>query len=343
MPAGGREGKRKGGIVLVYCAVSPSLPRAMTDLPKPELIITHESDLDGLVSGVLLQRLARQLFGVDAPLLAYHNHAWRQRPLPESAAWVSDLGFDKRLDRPNWLIVDHHEAEATARQARVIADPAKSAGLLAYDLCREHGIESPVLDRLVHVNNVADLFLVDDPEFEVATDYANLVKTYQFWNLHALIGGEIERLVDHPLLEVMAAKRRIENPLGFEWSRNHISRLSETVGYVDTVIGNSNLIVHQLLSTGATPYAVLVTLFRRGNGTVIASLRSRNGEALKTAAILQGGGHPNAAGATLPRSVQQIPDAIAYISKVLNPKPPPSSVAGGLEGLFVEEPRAAAR
>jgi len=28
-------------------------------LPEPEVIITHESDLDGLVSGVLLQRLSR--------------------------------------------------------------------------------------------------------------------------------------------------------------------------------------------------------------------------------------------------------------------------------------------
>ncbi|HNU99361.1 MAG TPA: DHH family phosphoesterase [Verrucomicrobiota bacterium] len=307
----------------------------MSDLPKPALIITHESDLDGLVSGVLLQRLARRLFGVEVPLLAYHNHAWRQRPLPESAAWVCDLGFDKRLDRPGWLVVDHHEAEAVPQKARLIMDPGKSAGLLAYDLCRQHGLESPALDRLVHLNNVADLFLVDDPEFDLANDYASLVKVYQFWNLHALIGGELERLVDHPLLEVMAAKRRIENPLGFEWSRTHVSRLSDTVGYVDTIVGNSNLIVHQLLNTQATPYTVLLTLLRQGNGTVVASLRSRNGEALKIAACLQGGGHPNAAGATLPRSVQRIPDAIAYLAKVLVPQPPASADAGGLESLFV--------
>jgi hypothetical protein len=32
------------------------------------------------------------------------------------------------------------------------------------------------------------------------------------------VDGQIEKLLDHPLLEVMAVKRRIENPLGFEWS-----------------------------------------------------------------------------------------------------------------------------
>ena len=36
-------------------------------LPKPDVIITHESDLDGLVAGVLLQRLAQTLFGSDSP------------------------------------------------------------------------------------------------------------------------------------------------------------------------------------------------------------------------------------------------------------------------------------
>ena len=39
-------------------------------LCRPEVIITHESDLDGLVSGVLLQRLARKLFNTDVPLEA---------------------------------------------------------------------------------------------------------------------------------------------------------------------------------------------------------------------------------------------------------------------------------
>src|SRR5438046_2759292 len=70
---------------------------AMVDLPKPEVICTHESDLDGLVSGILLQRLAAKLFGEPPRLEAYHNHNWRQRGLPEKSAWVCDLMFEPRL------------------------------------------------------------------------------------------------------------------------------------------------------------------------------------------------------------------------------------------------------
>jgi nanoRNase/pAp phosphatase (c-di-AMP/oligoRNAs hydrolase) len=79
------------------------------------------------------------------------------------------------------------------------------------------------------------------------------------------------------------------------------------VGYVDTVIGNNNLIVHQLLEQQATRFPVLITLFRRSNNTVIASFRSRNGEAIKIAEKFQGGGHANAAGAVLPKSIRQVP------------------------------------
>jgi oligoribonuclease NrnB/cAMP/cGMP phosphodiesterase (DHH superfamily) len=289
-------------------------------LPRPDVIITHDSDLDGLVSGVLLQRLARKTFDADVRLEAHNYHHWRQRDLREKSGWIADLTFEPRMDRPNWAIIDHHATETLPKNALLIHDLTKSAGLLCYELCRQQGLGSAALDRLVHLSNVADLFLEDDPDFILASDYANLVKIYQFWNLHALIGGEIEKLLDHPLLEVMQVKRRIENPLGLAWSKENITEITPQVGFVDTVIGNNNLIVHQLLEQQASRYPVLLTLFRRANGLVIASLRSRNGEALKIAEKLQGGGHANASGATLPRSIKTIPDAVNYLRQVLNPK-----------------------
>ncbi len=304
----------------------------MTALPKPEVIFTHESDLDGLVAGVLLQRLARKLYNADVPLEAYHYNQWKQREPREKTAWMTDLTFEARHDKPNWAIVDHHVTEAEPKYAHLVHDVTKSAGLLCYELCREQGLGSPALDRLVHLNNVADLFLEDDPDFFLAGDYASLVKIYQFWNLHALIGGEIEKLLDHPLLEVMAVKRRIEDPLGFEWSKCNITELSPGVGYVDTVVGNNNLIVHQLLEQQATKYPVLVTLIRRANSTVIVSLRSRNGEALRVAEKLQGGGHANACGAVLPKSVRTIPDAVTYLRQVLDLKK--EAPLNSLESLF---------
>ena len=49
---------------------------------------------------------------------------------------------------------------------------------------------------------------------------------------------------------------------------------------------------------------------------------------------LQGGGHPNAAGAALPRSVQSIPDAILYLQQILNPADKQPAVLDNLEEVF---------
>ena len=306
----------------------------MTAPSKPEVILTHESDLDGLVSGLLLQRLAQRLFGEKTPLEAWNYSGWKQRHPVEKSAWVCDLSFEARLDKPNWLIIDHHTTDFKPRQASLVHDLAKSASLLCYEMCQAHGLGSPALDRLVQLSNVADLFLEEHPDFALANDYANLVKTYQFWNLHELIGGELERLLDHPLLEVMAVKRRVEDPLGYVWSKANITRISPSVGVVDTVIGNVNLIVHQLLEEQATPFSVLLTLFVKANRTVIVSARSRNGEALGVALKLQGGGHANAAGATLPRSVQSIADAIDYLQGVLGLAAKPEAPLNNLGSLL---------
>ena len=95
------------------------------------------------------------------------------------------------------------------------------------------------------------------------------------------------------------------------------------------MVGNTNVIVHQLLERGVTPHAVLATLFKKGNGAFIVSFRSRNGEALKVAAKLDGGGHPNASGTTLPRSVTDQESATEYLRQRLNPTP----AAQGLNGM----------
>jgi oligoribonuclease NrnB/cAMP/cGMP phosphodiesterase (DHH superfamily) len=303
----------------------------MLTLPKPEVIITHESDLDGFVAGLLLQRLALHRYGKKVPLAAYHYNYWKQRDLRERAAWVTDFTFETRMDKQDWLVVDHHVTEVAAKHAHLHHDINKSAGLLAYELCQQNGLGTPALDRLVHLNNVADLFLENDPDFAVAGDYAGLVKIYQFWNLHGLIGGELEKLIDHPLLEVMAVKRRVEDPLGFEWSRKNISEISPTVGYVDNIVGNTNSIVHQLLERGGTRYTVLVTLFRRQN-IVFASFRSRNGEARKIAEKFQGGGHANAAGALLPKSIRTVDEGADYLRQMLNAKH--ETGLNNLESLF---------
>jgi hypothetical protein len=313
-------------------------------LIKPDVIYTHESDLDGLVSGVLLQELAQRLFEVRPRLMAFNNQNWKQRALQERTAWVSDMTFEARLDKPTWLVVDHHPTDVAPKAAQLVHDVTKSASLLTYELCRANGYESPVLDRLVHLSNVADLFRPDDPDFVLATDYANLVKNYGFWTILELIEGDLAKLSNHPLLEVMSVKRRVENPLGYEWSKSRVQRIAPDVGYVETIVGNVNLLIHQMLDDKATGFPVLLTLHRRGNGVMVVSLRSRNGEALKVAEKLKGGGHPNAAGATLPRSVQNyatLPrsvqnydDAVGFLRRTLDPFKEQEAGLSSLEDAF---------
>ena len=120
-----------GTLALAYLEI-------VTALPKPEVILTHESDLDGLIAGVLLQRLAQKLFGAVVPLEAHHYHTWRQREPREKSAWVTDLSFEPRLDRPQWAIIDHHATDTPPKQALLIHDLNKSAGLLCYELCKQH-------------------------------------------------------------------------------------------------------------------------------------------------------------------------------------------------------------
>ncbi len=306
----------------------------LNGLTKPDVILTHESDLDGLLSAVLLKRLAQKLYSVETEIKAFHYNEWKQRQMNELAAWVSDFSFEQRLDKPNWVIIDHHPYEHQPKNATVIFDANKSAGLLCYELCKEAGIQSDELDLLVHYSNVADLFLEEDADFYVANDYANLVKTYGFWSLLTLINGRIESLLNHPLLEVMAVKRKIEDPLGYEWSSQNIISLNNNVGVVETIIGNNNLIVNRLLEENKTKFPVLITLYRRSNGMIFASIRSKNGEALKVAELLKGGGHPNACGAMLPKSVRSFQDAIDYIKKILNPTIPKNKGLNSLDEIF---------
>lgn len=303
---------------------------------KPEVICTHESDLDGFVSGLLLQRLGEKLFGTKIRLEAYHNQSWRHRLLSENSGWISDMTFEPRLDKSSWLVIDHHPTDHEPKYATFIHDLNKSASLLVYDLCRKYGVESPELERLVHLTNVNDLFLTEDPSFDESSDYGNLIKIYGFRNMMELTEGRLENLVKHPLLEVMAVKRRVENPMGYEWSKSRVQQITPTVGYVESIVGNVNFIVHQLLERQATPYPVLLTLFRKGNGTMIVSLRSKGGEAHRVAEMLHGGGHANACGATLPRSVQNVSEALSYLRRELNKSEARENVEADLEQAFAD-------
>ena len=297
----------------------------MVLLPEPEIILTHESDLDGFVSGLLLRKLAQTLHGIDCEMQAWNNEAWAKRQLLERSAWVCDLTFEKRMDKPSWVVIDHHQIQDTPTHTQLIHSTEKSASLLCYELCKEAGISSPKLDKIVHFSNIADLFLESDPDFDIAIDYANLIKTYTFWKFYDVIEGDLERLYEHPLLQVMTVKREIENPIGLEWSRKNIIEITPEIAVVEIAVGNTNQIIHQLLKEFSGKYSVLITLYRKVNSSVVISLRSINGKALDIARKLGGGGHPNACGATLPKSVRTIQEGITYLQAILKAPSPVTS------------------
>lgn len=307
----------------------------MSPLPKPDIIFTHESDLDGFVSGCLLQRLAKTLFQKDVPVEPLSSSPWSNLKRYPKRAWVCDLSFDPKLDREDWMVVDHHMTEHQATKAKFVHNLNHSAAKLCYNLLVEAEAGNPTLERLVDLTNIADLYLCDDSDFDLASDYARLVKTYHFRPLYRLIGSDLESLVDHPLLELMKLKRQVEDPIGLKWSRSHVKEITPEIAYVATAIGDTNYIVHQLLEEPNQPYKALITFFKKPSGPVTASIRSQNGEALEVARSLQGGGHPNAAGTTLPRSVTTFEGAVDYLNQVLlPPQPAVDSEKTGTEALF---------
>ena len=307
----------------------------MSPLAQPEIIFTHESDLDGFVSGCLLQRLAKTLFNAEIPVEPLSSSPWSNLKRFPKSAWVSDLSFDPKVDREGWTIVDHHMTDHRATSANVVHDLNQSAAKLCYNLLTENKAGNASLDRLVELTNIADLYLCDHPDFDLASDYARLVKTYHFRPLYRLIGQDLESLVDHPLLELMKLKRQVEDPIGLNWSKGQVKEITPDVGYVATAIGDTNYIVHQLLEVPNQTYKALITFFKKPSGPVTASIRSQNGEALEIAKRLQGGGHPNASGTTLPRSVTTFEGAIAYLKQVLTPpKVIDTDQNTGTEALF---------
>jgi len=52
------------------------------------------------------------------PLARIHELVEEERELRERSAWVTDLNFEARMDKPDWVVIDHHATEAPAKNAR---------------------------------------------------------------------------------------------------------------------------------------------------------------------------------------------------------------------------------
>lgn len=114
----------------------------------PTRIYSHDSDLDGFVSGNILYNISKILFG-ESPKILYKNYHNLDEIHTDKGEviWVSDLNYNKSMDnRLNDLmfIVDHHRWEPDpidctpenpfCDKIYYIHDTTKSASLLCFEL-----------------------------------------------------------------------------------------------------------------------------------------------------------------------------------------------------------------
>ena len=210
----------------------------------------------------------------------------------------------------------------TPRAAQLIHNVGKSASLLAYELCRARTISSsPALDRLVHFSNIADFFLPDAPDFILSTDYANLVKIYGFWNVLELIHGNLENAAQSS----PAPGNGGETSRGKSYrlrvgSKSRVQRVALEVGYVETVVGNANSIVHRMLDEKV--YALIRSCSpctAKETDVMVVSLRSRTGEALKVCGKIPWRRTPKRSGIHATKVRAELRDALEYLRRTLDP------------------------
>ena len=263
------------------------------------------------------------------PLEAYNYQNWKLRePRGAITAWVCDLSFEPRLDTrragSSWTTMPP-SSRAERPPVSCCTTLRRSGRVESAMICAaSKRTDRPSLTGWSTSTTSPICTSTQTTNFRWPWITPNLVKTYHFWYLLALVEGKFEALFDHPLLEVMAVKRRVEDPLGYEWCAKNVVRLSPLAGYVPTIIGNNNIIAHQLLERKATPFGVMVTLFKKANNTVVASLRSRQARRWFWRRSCKGRRSPQCPSAYTLAALRrnQFDDAIRYLQKqVFDPAP----------------------
>jgi hypothetical protein len=211
----------KGGVGKTTCASAIALHFSaqgkktliISSDPTPSLSDIFEMDIGDQEKPV---KDTKNLYGIEISSDVVLKK-WKDRFGPEIYEVVSsftslDYDFVDYIGgapgiEEEYQIIDPSTGELRSYVSQILEEGrlsqgARSVGLARrlIELCREHQLASPALDRLVHLNDVGDLFLEEDPDFVLAGDYANLVKVYGFWNLHALIGGDVEKLLQEQKL-----------------------------------------------------------------------------------------------------------------------------------------------
>lgn len=266
---------------------------------EPVVIYTHREDMDGLLSGILAQRLAYAKYGKVIPVAGLTYDDIRLVD-PKNTAWFCDLSLDgtKLSENVYNTFFDHHNwKNPPAGTGFIEKDNEKSAaGVVATVLNAEDHKMMDGLFELVLTVQAGDLHKIDDVRYETARDLQYLLEQVGFEAMWNSFADHPEKMLESPMLPAMRERRDLEDEEGFLQAKES---LIKTVwgGIVQFKIGDWTDILNRI-STEVLDNKTCAYISKVADGFEVRFI-SENGSAIKIATKLGGGGHPDASGAIL--------------------------------------------
>lgn len=269
---------------------------------EPTVIYTHRDDLDGLLSGMLAQRLAFAIFGKSIPVRAI-SYGDIQLVDAKNPAWFTDLCPEREelTTNPENSFFDHHHWDEMPTGPSYIEDSEEksAAGVVASVLESiapqfMRGL-TPVIDMV----QAGDLHKIDDEQYGTARDLQYLFNLLGFdamWYRFAMDPGALLTAPELPTLRERRTRDDLEG-----WNQCHESLKKTSWGGVVTFTVGDWVTVMDRVSRELLGGKTVARLARKDDGFEVRVL-STDGSALKVAEALGGGGHPNAGGAMIPFS-----------------------------------------
>ena len=302
-------------------------------IKRPSLIYTHEADLDGFMSGLILNMVSKVLFKKGSSI-RYINYDTMDKIefRPNDAIWISDLNFpvlNLKPQKNRIFIIDHHkwEQDPTDEQVTYLHNTTKSATLQCFEVLEyvvnelENSTEKrkyknivESIRELVRLTNIGDVFIQSNKEDLLkARSYSRFFIENIKPNLetpHLVLGCKPKEVLysiynnSAYLNYNKTFRKNLEQDLSLyrEQLKDKSNEIKPGIFNVIYEKGDYSLIFNILLEENPNIKAILTAIKNPNTGKWSLSVRSRDGKSAYYIAnkYFGGGGHPNAAGAGFP-------------------------------------------